>query len=249
MITEVYGMILDNGNEIDELYNLRGIVQDYQKEFLEDYGIVQLKDVSMLHLFNTKEVNRETGLFTETGYCILKDRYIIPVTDISGELLTLIGYYPDVKKYITLPTPNFSKSFDWFNIHQAYIRSLQFGGLVYICEGIFDTLMLAALGLPAIGAMGAQVGSSKGTVLEVFKKAICIPDADEVGQHAKNRWRIPIPHTFVQIPKRVLTFNDKKLIIKDPDDIVKYYPREGLYDMLLALKDKPGTSKFEVLAI
>ena len=73
------------------------------------------------------------------------NRFIIPVDDIAGHTVALIGYYPDYKKYITTPSPFFSKECMFFNFRQAYDLSIQeFGGLVFLVEGIFDCLSLRA---------------------------------------------------------------------------------------------------------
>lgn len=251
MIRELYSTMLESEENtgLEDLYLKRGIVQDYQKEALEAYGVIPLNNVAMLQIYNNERDNKDLGLFSANGYCILSNRFIIPVTDIAGEYLTLIGYYPDQKKYITLPTPDFNKGLDWFNIHNAYMRSFDYDGLVFVVEGIFDALMIHALGLPVVAAMGSAVGHSKGTILNIFKRAVIIPDADEIGQRAMSKWRIPIPHTFVKIPKKVLTFGSSKLEIKDPDDLIKYYPREDLYNLFLKLGELPGKRRLEVLEL
>lgn len=250
MLEYMYTTMLEycTDDDLTFLYNHRGIFQNYLKDFIEDFGVVHLSNPYFLQVFNNLDARKETGLYTDNGYCILSNRYVIPVKDIAGDLITLIGWYPDVKKYITLPTANFSKSLDWFNIDRAYLRSQspEFNGTVYIVEGIFDTLMLDALGLPVIGAMGSSVNTSKGIVLNIFNKAIVIPDGDVVGQKAINTWSIPIPHIFLKIGNKKIQIGDKEVKIKDPDDLVKFFPQDEVYDLLTSYISKVGTTKGKV---
>ena len=56
-------------------------------------GYLEISDTSIFNNFS-----KELGLFSEKGHFLLNNRYIIPVYSISGDLVSLIGYFPDKKK-------------------------------------------------------------------------------------------------------------------------------------------------------
>ena len=100
-----------------------------------ELGCCHIDDVEDLGL-----MRRELGLVGENDTFLLNDRYIIPVEDIEGGLVALIGYYPDFKKYITTPAPFFSKECMFFNFRQAYELSWkEYNGFVMIATVCFGS--------------------------------------------------------------------------------------------------------------
>ena len=179
------------------------------------------------------------------GYCSIED--------ISGNLCSLIGYYADYKKYITLPTDFFSKQCQFFNFKQAYELSWkEYGGYVILVEGIFDCLSLRAIGLPAIATMGATVSSIKGELLKLFRKVLAIPDDDEVGRKALNRysingWKVPSNTTFLKFYGGLFDVGGLKIHCKDMDNFVSWYDANDVRDILLSYRD--STEDIEELHI
>ena len=166
------------------------------------------------------------------GKYLLEGRYVIPVRDYAGNLVTLIGYYPDKKKYITAPTLFFSKRDTFFNIDLALELSWrEFGGLVVVVEGIFDAISLYSIGLPAVAVQGSTCVEDKECLLNyLFDKVTAIPDSDKIGQKATDRkhgWQLPIDACFVKLVGGYLTRYDEQgnyidvAVIKDIDDFIK----------------------------
>jgi DNA primase len=223
---------------------------------LREIGVFKLDYISDI-LIVDPEISQEDlklfGLVDRNGNYLLSGRYTVPIRDISGNVTALTGWYPDVKKYVTTPTYGFSKDGQFFNM-ECYAKSfngdypkykdeetgevLESKGLVYLVEGIFDTLSLRALGFPALGNMGLDMSLIKTEILTRFGKVIAIPDNDNAGKgtnkyknafsgKGKNvSWLIKNENVVVQLPKGV----------KDSDDFIKGY--YCLEDLLLCQKAK-----------
>jgi len=251
-LAKIYEILksLYNDTYVDELCTMRGYVGDEQKALIRQMklGYCSIEDVDILG-----DRAKDLGFITKKGNFLLDGRFIIPVEDISGNLCSLIGYYADYKKYITLPTDFFSKQCQFFNFKQAYELSWkEYGGYVILVEGIFDCLSLRAIGLPAIATMGATVSSIKGELLKLFRKVLAIPDDDEVGRKALNRysisgWKVPSNTTFLKFYGGLFDVGGLKIHCKDMDNFVSWYDANDVRDILLSYRD--STEDIEELHI
>ena len=200
-------------------------------------GYCELTDFEELKTFP-----ESFGLISKNDYFILNGRFLIPVEDISGNLISLIGFFPDKRKYITLSTPFFSKEVLFFNFRQAYDLSWkEYDGLVFLVEGIFDCLALRSIGLPAIATMGSTVSKTKGELLKLFKRVLAIPDDDETGKKALNRysrygWQVPDNTTFIKFQGGYQVFNGNRLHCKDMDNFVSWYEPDDVREILLSYR-------------
>lgn len=189
-----------------------------------------------------RDFPEELGLFSKNNDLLLNGRYIIPVYSIGGDLVSLIGYFPDIKKYITLSTPFFSKECMFFNFKQAYELSYkEYDGFVILVEGIFDCLSLRSVGLPCIATMGASVSSIKGELLKLFKFVLAIPDDDTTGRKALNRyakggWKVPSNTVMLKFSGGLVDIGDQKLHCKDMDNFVTWFEPEDVIESLLSFR-------------
>lgn len=247
-LNEAYKLIKEQPctGSVEDLCHLRGyILGSDQHKLLEEIGVTSH---SILDSKILGERRKELGLVSDADNFLLEDRYIIPVKSAGGDLLTLIGYFPDYSKYITLPTICFSKNILFFNIDDALTRSwTKYNGVVFLVEGIFDALSLRAIGLPAIATQGNNVGLVKSELLKVFRKVVYIPDNDSTGRRALDRndkkygWRVPFSATGVKLQG---DYSNDGLVtpIKDIDKAVTLYDAESLREILLEFAE----SKLEV---
>ncbi len=233
---------------ISELMYLRGYDKSYYREdiynMFKEVGVFRLDYFSEILLVDsdiTIDKGKTLGILDSKGDYLLQGRFAIPIRDINHQVTALVGWYPDVKKYITTPTYGFSKDGQFFNI-ECYEKALTGDyekyvsengeiyeyskGVVYLVEGIFDTLTLRALGLPALGNMGLDMSLVKTEILTRFGKVIAIPDNDKAGRRTNryvshlsskrgtnSAWKIKNDHVIVQLPRGV----------KDVDDLIKGY--------------------------
>ena len=226
---------------VDELCQMRGYVGKEQRNLIQSMqlGCCEIEDLDLLG-----ENAKNLGLVTENNNFILNNRYVIPVYDMVGNLVSLIGYFNDRKKYITVSSPYFSKEMMLFNYKQAYDLSWsEFDGYVILVEGIFDCLSLRSLGLPAVATMGANVPYNKGLLLRNFKKVLCVPDDDATGRRSLNRysrygWKVPSNATFLRLHGGLFEMGDgESLHCKDMDDFVSWYEADDVREILLSYRN------------
>lgn len=229
-------------------YNISPYAEEMKKT-LKEVGIFKVDYMSEIQYICptlTTEEMKLYGIADKNGEYLLRGRYAVPIRDISGKVTALVGWFPDVKKYVTTPTYGFSKDGQFFNM-DCFSKSfngdypkykdeetgevLESTGLVYLVEGIFDTLSLRSLGFPALGNMGLDMSLMKTEILTRFNKVIAIPDNDKAGmgtnkylnrisgKSSKLGWLIKNENVVVQLPDGV----------KDVDDFIKgFYCFEDL---------------------
>lgn len=244
-LSEVYTNIQNSfsADSFAELARIRGYVGDEQNKLIREMNLGYCEGILEEDLGDMKS---DLGLVSSNNNFLLEGKFIIPVEGVSGDIISLIGYYPDIpsKKYITLPTPFFSKDCMFFNFKQAYELSFkEFGGLVFLVEGIFDCLSLRSIGLPCIATMGSNVSDTKKEILKVFRKVIAIPDNDNTGRRALNRrdkrygWRVPDNTTMIRFDGGSVTIGYQTLKVKDMDNFVSWFEADDVREILLSFKD------------
>lgn len=250
-LAEAYNLIKEQTctGTVEDLCSLRGyLLGSDQHKLLSEMDI---RAFSILNASVLGDRRKELGLVSNADNYLLEDRYVIPVYSASGDLLTLIGYFPDYSKYITLPTKCFTKNTLFFNIDDALERSwTKYNGVVFLVEGIFDSLSLRAIDLPAIATQGNNVGLVKAELLKTFKKVVYIPDNDDTGRRSLDRndkkygWKVPFSATGVKIQG---TYENDGLVIpiKDIDKAISLYDADSMRDILLEFAE--SKNEIEVL--
>lgn len=226
-------------DSVDTLCQMRGypVGESSQHAYFSEHplGYFEVTDIEPF-----KAYPEELGLFSKQGELLLNGRYIIPVTAVNGDLVSLIGYYADFKRYITLSTPFFSKAAMFFRFNEAYKLSWEkWDGVVFLVEGIFDCLSLWSIGLPCIATMGSSVSMIKGDLLKLFRKVIAIPDDDETGhnalnRHAKQGWKVPSNTVMVKFHCGDVNIGGIDLHCKDIDNFVTWFDEETVKECLLS---------------
>lgn len=241
MLQEIYRYMKQTfaADSVETLCQMRGypIGESSQHVFFEQSpcGYFETADTSVF-----KGYPEELGLFSKQGEFLLNGRYIIPVTSVNGDLVSLIGYYADYKRYITLSTPFFSKAAMFFKFNEAYKKSWEeHDGVVFLVEGIFDCLSLWSIGLPCIATMGSSVSAIKGDLLKLFRKVIAIPDDDETGHKALDRysrqgWKVPSNTVMVKFHCGDVEIGGVSLHCKDIDNLVTWFDEDFVKECLLS---------------
>lgn len=183
----------------------------------------------------TNEQLRQWGLVSEQDDYILGGRYVVPIRDIKGTVIALVGWHPmgGPRKYVTTPTLGFSRDTSFFNLDCFAYAWEKWNGTVYLVEGIFDTIALRSLGLPAIGNQGLEMSPIKTQILSRFGKVIALPDNDTSGRSVN-----PLTNSFSGKPKKFVWVIENESVfvtlptgVKDADDFVKYF---DCYDDLIS---------------
>ena len=175
----------------------------------------------------------DLALFSSSGHFLLEERYIIPIRDMLGNIIALVGWYPDSKKYITTPSKYFIKSCLFFGMEQ--LSSTGLGGNYFLVEGIFDCLNLRSLGFSAISMMGVSGSNVKKTLYGLFNKLVAIPDSDGTGRSVigSDKWSLPSNGTYFRWVGSYQA--DDGIDIKDIDRFCSLYEDDDLVELLEGL--------------
>ncbi len=131
---------------------------------------------------------------TRQLYDFFRNRIIFPITDITGNIISLTGRVlpgADKKygKYINgTTTPVYSKRLNLFALNFA-IRQIAKTGTVYLVEGNPDVIRLHQIGITnSVASLGTALSDEQINLLKRYaKKIVMIYDSDNAGQNAKNK--------------------------------------------------------------
>lgn len=214
----------ERNSVIEKICELRGYsIESNMPNMLKKIGFAYLDP----EVFNPDKLrkldkNGDLGLYSDKSNFLLLERFIFPVCDMLGNIIALIGWFPDEKKYVTTPSKLFSKKCLFFGMEQ--LKSTGIGKNYYLVEGIFDSISVRSLGFNCVALMGITVSNYTEVLYSLFKKIIAIPDNDKEGRNVikYDKWKLPSNSKYL---------NWKGNNLKDIDDMIKYY------DMSETLKD------------
>ncbi len=227
---------------ISEICELRGYEEKRMKPILSDLGFSRLPSDLDKSMFRRKEL-LDLGLYKESTF-LLENRYIFPVKDMLGNVVALIGWYPDEKKYITTPSLLFSKSGMFFGMDQ--LSKTGINKKYFLTEGIFDSLSLRSLGYNAVAQMGIDSSQQKEVLYGLFRRIVAVPDSDSEGKKvvSMDAWHIPVGSSYM---KWSGSGSGKKRVIKDIDDFCNYYDSDTMISLLTdALNDSDRIIEYKV---
>ncbi len=176
------------------------------------------KDDELTAAFLTAKSNRYSGSY----YDIFRNRIIIPIIDIRGNVIAFGGRVLDDSKpkYInTSDTLVFKKTNGLFALNFA--KSSKEDRLI-LCEGYMDVIALHQAGFSnAVAALGTSFTAEHARLFARYaSEAILVFDADSAGQKGAQRAISLLRQTGIHI--RVVTIPSGK----DPDEFIKAYGSE-----------------------
>lgn len=209
-----------------EICSIRGYNTERMIPILHKADFIYL-DMAKVNLENVKNYGDDLAVFNKEGYFLLKDRYLFPVKDMLGNIITIIGWYPDDKKYVTCPSKLFSKECLFYGMEQLGESGL--GRRYYVVEGIFDCLSIRSLGINCVAMMGIDSSRYKEVVYSLFKQIVAVPDADEMGRDVllNDKWRIPRNGKYF----RWKTSGNRQ--IKDIDKLINMFDETDVRELLI----------------
>lgn len=221
-------------------------------ELLDKQKVTKIKSLSDIELIMpefTMDDFRDFGILTSKGEYLLAERWVLPIRDIQGQVIALVGWKPfaGAKKYITTPTVGFSRDTSFFMMDNYKEIMEKHNGVVYVVEGIFGAVSLTSIGLPAIALQGLELSKIKSYMLTRFNLAIFIPDPDKPGistipilaemsgysSVTKHKWKTSAEHIYTRLTNTSY----------DIDDIVHRY---DCYNELYEIRNKKFLYKLDV---
>lgn len=211
----------EENSVIQSICEIRGYdLAGYMPSMLKEVGFVLLDD-DLFDETKLLKISKDLGIYTKDNKFLLKGRFIFPVKDMLGNIVALIGWYPDDKKYITTPSKFFKKGCMLFGMEQ--LEKTGIGKNYILVEGIFDCISVRSLGINCVALMGIKANNYTKVLYSLFKGIVAIPDNDKEGRKviANDLWHLPVNGKYFKWIGS----------LKDIDDMIKYY------DMSDILKD------------
>lgn len=223
----------DSDMVIESLCNERNYDRIRMDAVLSKIGIVFI-DPKKFDFSKIRKLDKgDLGLSTQSGNFLLMGRYILPVRDMLGNILALIGWYPqEDKKYVTTPSKLFSKECLFYGMEQFKDG---IGKPFIVVEGIFDSISVRSLGLRCVAMMGITPSRYKSELFNLIGKMLAIPDNDKEGRKVVqgDLWGIPSRAKYLRWSGPGVKG------IKDIDDLVKSFEAVDVKELLLDAWKEP----------
>ena len=262
----VRGSLTDH---IERLYNLDG--QSETREFLSEFRKMPLEAIEKAKIVYSESrefISENVDIamsdylgFTYNGDNIFRERFIIPIPDIQGNICGMAGYDADSSiKYLFTNTMYFDKSCSFYNIDKY--NSIMSKGYVIVIEGFFDSIRLSSIGFEEnLALMGVRLSDYHVRVLNRIPLKILLGDGDEPGQNGMKFWSKSIGGKKAIIHIKPVEVTDLRTYInpdtdeeeqkevatttKDIDAICKFQPeRVGEFKRLIKKIIKESESPF-----
>ena len=165
-------------------------MRDFPIDVINKSDIFYIGDATEMLLPNYLGSVEDFGVISPTNKKpIFHNRYVIPIKDIDGRVLNLVGYSKEADERYVYGTAKYYRRRETMygleNLPLAYEL-----GYALVTEGITDTIRVRGLGFPNTFAM---CGTHKSEfIMKQLNRCrygiIKIPDRDEAGQKAAKRW-------------------------------------------------------------
>lgn len=155
-------------------------------------GFFVPNDTYFLQYFSNEVVTPEYGIYDSHGLCMWNNTLVLPITNVSGNIVGLAGYNPfkhlEAKEdnslpinYYTYSTKSVFKKGDYLYCKEGTYREALRKGYLIVTDGIFDTLAFTAAGYLSAALLGSSVTDAIATQLRFINKIILAVDNDDAG--------------------------------------------------------------------
>ena len=197
---------------------------DIMRENAGDYKLKEFCELRKLDMNSVKEAGifyineptemlipeffdevRDFGVIAMNNRPIYNERYVIPIRDLSGQVMGMVGYkHGVVEKYMYATPKYFMRGDAVYGLEN--FKDILDSGYAIIAEGIMDRVRIKSLGFKnSIATCGADKSWERMLLFSGIKKCIFIPDRDRAGMNTDYHWksdtmlRILLPDTFKDI--------------------------------------------------
>lgn len=226
---DVFNLITEksNPNCIENLCNDRGYNIDEMYPVLKEVGLAFIDEDNDDAIREIRKFSRNLGLYGRESVYIA-GRYIIPIRDLMGNIIAMVGWYDDYKRYITTPSMLFSKRLCFFGMENINRRDE-----IILVEGIFDAISVRTMGYRCLATMGIDVSREKAELLRsVARRVVSIPDNDSQGRRVviNDKWKVG-NNTYLQWSGKY-SIDEIDYNIKDIDLMLKIYEKSSVKEMI-----------------
>ena len=174
----------------DRMLDYFAELRQFPREVIDEQRIFYVGDATEMLLPAYLDKVEQFGVISPTNKRpIFHNRFVMPIMDIDGNVLNLVGYSKEANERYVYGTAKYYRRRETMygleNLNLAYEL-----GYALVTEGITDTIRLRGLGYKNTFAM---CGTHKSDfIMKQLNRCrygvLRIPDRDEAGQKAAKRW-------------------------------------------------------------
>lgn len=187
-LTEYVSVLRDNQNEGGLLQFCA--VRGFDIDLIKNLGIFYIeKNVEML-VPQYFEYLKDFGVISITnGKPIYSERIVIPIYDMDGLVMGMVGYSLTSKERYMYATTKYFNRNDILYGMERYKKCIK-DGYVIVTEGITDCIRILNLGFEnCMSTAGAHRSLFMMMVLDIIPIVLFIPDRDRAGDGTKDYWK------------------------------------------------------------
>ena len=231
LLTEYTNVLRERAG--DNMLQYFSQMRDIPLEEVIKSDIFYIKDATEMLIPSYLDKVESFGVISPTNKKpIFHNRFVIPIKDVNGKILNLVGYSKEANERYVYGTAKYYRRRETMygleNLHLAYEL-----GYAIVTEGITDTIRVRSLGFPNCFAMCGTHSSE--FIMKQLNRCrygiIKIPDRDSAGQRAAKGWktyRSVMLNTFI-------AYKDVDEMCKE-NDLHKEYVRDYINQSIDWLK-------------
>lgn len=185
-------------------------------------------DDYLLSFFDESIKNDEYGVYDYNGFCHWNNCLVFPIYNVAGVIRSFVGFNPfnylraheendwSLNYYIYADGKHFRKSAYMFGMQNSYTDAMD-SGMVFVTDGVFDTISLSIAGFNSLALLGSAVTPEIIMLLRFVQHVLAVVDNDEAGY--KLARRLSSVHSNVTVVHQKCT--------KDIDDLLKSNKRNA----------------------
>lgn len=231
LLTEYTNVLRERAG--DNMLQYFSQMRDIPLEEVIKSDIFYIKDATEMLIPSYLDKVESFGVISPTNKKpIFHNRFVIPIKDVNGKILNLVGYSKEANERYVYGTAKYYRRRETMygleNLHLAYEL-----GYAIVTEGITDTIRIRSLGFPNCFAMCGTHSSE--FIMKQLNRCrygiIKIPDRDSAGQRAAKGWK-----TYRSVTLNTfIAYKDVDEMCKE-NDLHKEYVRDYINQSIEWLK-------------
>lgn len=211
------------------------IARHFNRDLVDKLGLIYIENMAELVVPEFLEELVDFGVISPNNRKpIYSDRYVIPIRDMSGLVMGLVGYsLSDKARYMYANTKYFERNDILYGM-EKYEKCLE-AGYIVVTEGITDCFRIKQLGYElCMSTAGAHRSLFMMQMLDMIPIVLFIPDRDRAGDGTKEYWktnnygRLLIPFIYKDLDEYACSSERSANNLKEYVDMALNYMRESL---------------------
>lgn len=196
-------------------------IRNFKLDTIKKAGIFYIDDPAEMIVPEYIDQIREFGVIAMNNRPMFTQRYVIPIYDANGLVMSLVGYkYGVNEKYMYPNTKYFNRGDALYGL-QDIDKCIEVGCTIVV-EGLMDKIRVNELGFNnCIATCGADKSWERVLTFSGLQRCIFIPDRDRAGMLTKSHWkcdtmaRLLLPCQFKDIDEFARQNNSTESFCKD----------------------------------